>query len=189
MVKKGRFREDLFHRLNVIKIQIPKLSERQEDIPQLAHHFLAMAAKEMNTDPKQLLPETSAFLSGLAWPGNVRQLENTCRWLTVMASGHDIHITDLPAELQSQTNSESLNHNQNWEQALRSWANLELTKGHSRLLDDAVPAFERILIETALQHTAGRRRDAATLLGWGRNTLTRKIRELDMQLEEKEALL
>ena len=189
LVKKGRFREDLFHRLNVIKIQIPKLSERQEDIPQLAHHFLAMAAKEMNTDPKQLLPETSAFLSGLAWPGNVRQLENTCRWLTVMASGHDIHITDLPSELQSQTNSESLNHNQNWEQALRSWANLELTKGHSRLLDDAVPAFERILIETALQHTAGRRRDAATLLGWGRNTLTRKIRELDMQLEEKEALL
>ena len=186
LVKEGRFREDLFHRLNVIRIQIPKLSERQEDIPQLANHFLASAAKEMNTDPKHLLPETATFLSNLAWPGNVRQLENTCRWLTVMASGHDIHITDLPTELQSQSDGESTNQNQSWEQALRNWANLELSKGNTRLLDEVVPTFERILIETALQHTAGRRRDAATLLGWGRNTLTRKIKELDMHFEEKD---
>lgn len=186
LVKEGRFREDLFHRLNVIRIHIPKLSERREDIPQLAAHFLNLAAKEIGTDPKLLRPETENFLSQMPWPGNVRQLENTCRWLTVMASGREIHVSDLPLDLQNQ-GSENSSTNGNWEQALRNWADIELTRGITRLLDNAVPTFEKIMIETALKHTAGRRRDAAELLGWGRNTLTRKIKELDMDASYQEA--
>ena len=178
LVSENRFREDLFHRLNVIRIHIPKLSDRREDIPQLAEHFLNQAGKELSTEPKQLRPETTEYLSRLNWPGNVRQLENTCRWLTVMASGREIHITDLPPELQLQRmETESGN---NWEKALKNWANQQLSCGSQKLLDTAVPTFEKIMIETALSHTRGRRRDAADLLGWGRNTLTRKIKELQI---------
>lgn len=178
LVTEGRFREDLFHRLNVIRIHIPKLADRREDIPQLAEHFLTEAAKELNTDPKQLRPETIEYLSRLSWPGNVRQLENTCRWLTVMASGREIHISDLPPELQAQTTQPETGNN--WEKALKNWANQQLSCGSEKLLDTAVPTFEKIMIETALAHTSGRRRDAADLLGWGRNTLTRKIKELQI---------
>ncbi|GGU61368.1 nitrogen regulation protein NR(I) [Pseudomonas laurentiana] len=188
LVQAGKFREDLFHRLNVIRIHIPRLSDRREDIPTLARHFLSRAAQELAVEPKLLKPETEEFIRNLPWPGNVRQLENTCRWITVMASGREVHIGDLPPEL--------LNLPQdaapvtNWEQALRQWADLALARGQSNLLDSAVPSFERIMIETALKHTAGRRRDAAVLLGWGRNTLTRKIKELGMNVaggEEDEA--
>jgi two-component system nitrogen regulation response regulator GlnG len=121
-------------------------------------------------------------MSKLDWPGNVRQLENTCRWLTVMAPGREIHIADLPPEILEQQ-SESGVVSGNWEQALRGWAEKELARGHERLLDEATPAFERIMIEAALKQTLGRRRDAAELLGWGRNTLTRKIKELGMFVE------
>ena len=179
LVKEGKFREDLFHRLNVIRVHLPKLAERREDIPKLAMHFLSVAAHELNVEPKILLPETAEYMTGLEWPGNVRQLENTCRWLTVMASGREILINDLPPELLE--SKQSANTGSNWEDALRMWADQELAKGHRGLLDDAVPNFERIMIETALKHTAGRRRDAAELLGWGRNTLTRKIKELGME--------
>jgi len=183
LVKEGRFREDLFHRLNVIRIHIPRLSERREDIPRLANHFLVKAAEELNTDPKILRPETVEYLSILPWAGNVRQLENACRWATVMASGREIHVDDLPPELlQENETKESSN---NWEQALRNWATQQLNIGQEKLLDRAIPAFERIMIETALKHTLGRRRDAAELLGWGRNTLTRKIKELEMDFEEE----
>jgi len=183
LVSENRFREDLFHRLNVIRIHIPKLSDRREDIPQLTEHFLNQAGEELNTEPKQLRPETIEYLSRLNWPGNVRQLENTCRWLTVMASGREIHINDLPPELQLQ-NTE-LESGDNWEKALKNWANQQLSCGSQKLLDTAVPTFEKIMIETALSHTSGRRRDAADLLGWGRNTLTRKIKELQIsQVDE-----
>jgi len=178
LVNEGRFREDLFHRLNVIRIHLPKLSERREDIPRLAGHFLKLAAEELGVEAKQLKPETDEYLTTLPWPGNVRQLENCCRWLTVMASGREIHITDLPPELQSQTTIKGAR--QDWQDALREWAERELKKGQNGLLDTAVPTFERIMIESALKQTAGRKRDAAVLLGWGRNTLTRKIKELDM---------
>ncbi|WP_313087858.1 nitrogen regulation protein NR(I) [Pseudomonas sp.] len=178
LVQAGKFREDLFHRLNVIRIHIPRLSDRREDIPTLAGHFLANAAKELAVETKLLKPETEEYLQNLPWPGNVRQLENTCRWITVMASGREVHVDDLPPELLSQP-ADAMPSN-NWEQALRHWADQALARGQSNLLDEAVPAFERIMIETALKHTAGRRRDAALLLGWGRNTLTRKIKELGM---------
>jgi two-component system nitrogen regulation response regulator GlnG len=180
LVQAGKFREDLFHRLNVIRIHIPRLADRREDIPTLARHFLSRAALELAVEPKLLKSETEDYLRNLPWPGNVRQLENTCRWITVMASGREVHVDDLPPELLSQPQDSAPI--SNWEQALRHWADQALGRGQSNLLDSAVPAFERIMIETALKHTAGRRRDAAVLLGWGRNTLTRKIKELGMNI-------
>ena len=181
LVQAGKFREDLFHRLNVIRIHIPRMSDRREDIPTLARHFLSRAAQELAVEPKLLKTETEDYLKNLPWPGNVRQLENTCRWITVMASGREVHISDLPPELLSLPQDAAPV--TNWEQALRQWADQALARGQSNLLDSAVPSFERIMIETALKHTAGRRRDAAVLLGWGRNTLTRKIKELGMKVD------
>ena len=180
LVRDGKFREDLFHRLNVIRIHIPRLADRREDIPALARHF-SRAAQELAVEPKLLKAETEEYLKNLGWPGNVRQLENTCRWITVIASGREVHIDDLPPELLTQPQDSAPA--ANWEQALRQWADQALGRGQSNLLDSAVPAFERIMIETALKHTAGRRRDAAVLLGWGRNTLTRKIKELGMNVD------
>ena len=181
LVQAGGFREDLFHRLNVIRIHIPKLAERREDIPALAQHFLARAAQELAVEPKVLKPQTQDYLRNLPWPGNVRQLENTCRWITVMASSREVLIEDLPPEMLTQHQDSAPDGH--WEHSLRTWADQELARGVSNLLDIAVPAFERIMIETALKHTAGRRRDAAQLLGWGRNTLTRKIKELGMNID------
>ena len=181
LVHAGKFREDLFHRLNVIRIHIPRMSDRREDIPTLARHFLSRAAQELAVEPKLLKSEPEEYLKTLPWPGNVRQLENPCRWITVMASGREVHISDLPPELLSLPQDSAPV--TNWEQALRQWADQALARGQSNLLDSAVPAFERIMIETALKHTAGRRRDAAVLLGWGRNTLTRKIKELGMKVD------
>ncbi len=185
LVHAGSFREDLFHRLNVIRVHLPKLSDRREDIPKLTRYFLKKAADELAVEPKELRPETEEYMSAMPWPGNVRQLENTCRWLTVMASGRDIHVSDLPPELLEQDNSSPTG--STWQEALRKWADQELKKGKSAILDQAVPEFERIMIDTALSHTGGRRRDASLLLGWGRNTLTRKIKELGMGGDEDEA--
>lgn len=185
LVEQGRFREDLFHRLNVIRVHLPKLAERREDIPRLARHFLGTSAEELNVEPKILAAETEAYICNLAWQGNVRQLENTCRWLTVMATGREVLVSDLPPELMEQTDEQAVV-GSNWEQGLRNWADQQLSLGQRGLLDTAVPAFEKIMIETALKHTAGRRRDAAELLGWGRNTLTRKIKELGMDDEKSD---
>jgi two-component system nitrogen regulation response regulator GlnG len=160
------------------------MSERREDIPRLTRHFLSSAAEELDVEPKILSSEAEEFLCRLNWPGNVRQLENTCRWITVMASGREVHISDLPPELLEIPQSESSSNN--WQDDLKTWADQELSMGTKDLLSIAVPTFERIMIETALKHTNGRRRDAALLLGWGRNTLTRKIKELDMNESEDE---
>ena len=181
LVKDGDFREDLFHRVNVIRIHIPKLSERREDIPRLARHFLQRAARELGVEAKTLHKDTERYMSSLGWPGNVRQLENACRWLTVMASGREVLVDDLPPELKQQEARPETGGD--WEKGLRLWADRALSSGGKGILDEAVPAFERAMIEVALKHTGGRRRDAATLLGWGRNTLTRKIKELGMEDE------
>ncbi|MFM1897471.1 MAG: hypothetical protein RLZZ385_2545 [Pseudomonadota bacterium] len=176
LVEQHLFREDLFHRLNVIRIHIPRLRDRREDIPRLAKHFLRRAAEELDVEPKVLRPETEKYLTGLSWPGNVRQLENFCRWITVMASSREVHLNDLPPEFAEQELQRS--DSGSWTQALEAWADQELSLGNTAILDQAVPLFERTMIDIALKHTAGRRRDAAALLGWGRNTLTRKIKEL-----------
>jgi two-component system nitrogen regulation response regulator GlnG len=178
LAAEGRFREDLFHRLNVIRVHLPPLRERREDIPLLMQHFLEQAAKELGGEPKVLLPDAVELVKRLDWRGNVRQLENTARWLTVMASGREIHVEDLPPELRHE--APAATSGSDWRAALRAWARLELRDGSAPLLDEALPAFETALIETALEHTGGRRRDAAVKLGWGRNTLTRKIKELGL---------
>lgn len=178
LVEENRFREDLFHRLNVIRIHIPKLGDRREDVAKLAQHFFHKAAKELEVETKILLPETENYLCNLDWPGNVRQLENTCRWITVMASGREVHMEDLPPELME--SKSEISPSGDWEKALRHWADQALARGQNDILSEAVPTFEKALIETALKHTAGRKRDAANLLGWGRNTLTRKLKELGM---------
>ncbi len=180
-VQAGRFREDLFHRLNVIRINLPALRQRREDIPPLLRHFLQSAARELEVEPKQLRPEVEKFLCQLDWPGNVRQLENVCRWLTVMASGQAIHLADLPSELCEQTAERADNTPQAWDKALHQWASQHVGDRHPPLLDTALPAFERTLIKVALAHTGGHRQEAARLLGWGRNTLTRKIKELNLE--------
>ena len=180
LVQRGDFREDLFHRLNVIRIHIPKLSERREDIPRLMKYFFQQAAKELGGETKILLPEAEAFLVGLEWPGNVRQLENCCRWITVMASGREVHLSDLPPELGTGTSKPEANGESEWPDLLYRWARNELVQGKQQILQQAVPAFEKVMIDVALQHTQGRKRDAAELLGWGRNTLTRKIKDLGL---------
>lgn len=182
LVAQGRFREDLFHRLNVIRIHIPPLRERRQDIGLLMRHFLYQSAKELGTEVKSLKPEAEAFLSNLKWPGNVRQLENTCRWLTVMASGREIHIEDLPPELmQTATETAGELERGDWESQFRSWVKQQLNAGKVDIAKQAIPSVETLLIESALTHTHGRKHEAAQLLGYGRNTLTRKIKELDIK--------
>ncbi len=178
LVQQGGFREDLFHRLNVIRIHLPALRERRQDIPLLMRHFLDQAAQELGCKPKYLSPEAIACLQSFDWPGNVRQLENTARWLTVMAPGRQIHADDLPPEIRGAAREPTPAGA--WEQALRQWAAQRLHAGGMRLLDEALPLFERTLIQLALEQTAGRRQEAARLLGWGRNTLTRKLKALGL---------
>jgi two-component system, NtrC family, nitrogen regulation response regulator GlnG len=178
LVKQGDFREDLFHRLNVVRIHIPSLRKRSEDIPMLLKYFLTVAAKEMEVEPKILQPSAEKFLCQLNWPGNVRQLENTCRWITVMASGQNVHLEDLPRELSlAEVNSDV---SDDWEKALTNMINRQLGAGNKAILDEIMPRFEQILIESALNFTGGRKQEAAAVLGWGRNTLTRKIKELGL---------
>ncbi|MEC7875633.1 MAG: nitrogen regulation protein NR(I) [Pseudomonadota bacterium] len=180
LVKEGRFREDLLHRLNVIRVHVPSLRERKTDIGELSKYFLNIAAKELGEEKKQLLSETESYLTNLPWPGNVRQLENFCRWITVMASGTEIHIDDLPPELKKDI--DIYDGNDSWESNFRKWVESSLSNGDIELLKNAAPLFETILIEEALKKTGGRRQDAAKLLGWGRNTLTRKIKQLNISL-------
>jgi two-component system nitrogen regulation response regulator GlnG len=183
LVAEGRFREDLFHRLNVIRIHIPPLRERSQDICLLMRHFLTQAANELNTEIKTLRPETEAFLMTLPWPGNVRQLENTCRWLTVMASGREIYLNDLPLELQQSTHDKLTASKGDWQSLLYDVVVQQLIASKAEIARDVIATVESILIKAALAHTAGKRYEAALLLGYGRNTLTRKIQELNLDKE------
>ncbi len=183
LVMAGRFREDLFHRLNVIRIHLPPLRERRQDIPLLLRHFLKEASLEIKSEAKVLRPDVEAYLCGLDWPGNVRQLENTCRWITVMAAGTDVHLDDLPPELlQPVREAPTLRADGDWQSALRQWVDDRLRLGHVNIAKDTIESAEGILITTALGATRGRRQEAAKLLGYGRNTLTRKIAELNLDV-------
>ncbi|WLP95362.1 sigma 54-interacting transcriptional regulator [Psychrobacter sp. M13] len=208
LVQQGKFREDLFYRLNVIRLPLPPLRDRREDIAELTSHFMHRASKQMNTTPKQLHPDAMRVMQNFAWRGNIRQLENVCLWLTVMTTGDMVLVEDLPPELLT-TIDESLpqmtatyndNNSDNnpspqlslqnisvasdstatsWQEALAKWATLSLQAGKTDILQTATPEFERILLNAALTHSGGKKNTAATLLGWGRNTLTRKLSLLE----------
>jgi two-component system nitrogen regulation response regulator GlnG len=177
-VQEGLFREDLLHRLNVIRIGVPPLRNRREDIAELLQHYLDVAAMELGVAPKILAEDAAAALAAFEWPGNVRQLVNACRRLTVLAAGREIALADIPGDLGGGSAATSP---LDWSNALASWASARLASGGPPLLEDAVPEFERTLIREALKAAKGGRQDAAKLLGWGRNTLTRKLKELGME--------
>ena len=176
-VAASQFREDLLHRLNVIRIDVPPLRQRREDVPELLRHYLDVAAIELGVAPKSLTEEAQAALVAFHWPGNVRQLVNACRRLTVVAAGREITRADIPADLGG---GSAASVSSDWSQALAGWAQGRLAAGDTRLLDEATPEFERTLIREALKTARGGRQEAARLLGWGRNTLTRKLKELGM---------
>jgi two-component system nitrogen regulation response regulator GlnG len=178
-VKLGLFREDLFHRLNVIRLRLPALRERPEDVPLLVKHFLLHSATELGVDPKQPTVAALKYLSSMSWSGNVRQLENVCHWLTVMAPGQNIDVADLPPELKE--DATKLASTNSWQEGLAAEVISALNRGEQNILEARANTFEKILITKALQHTGGRRIEAATLLGMGRNTLTRKIQELNIE--------
>jgi two-component system nitrogen regulation response regulator GlnG len=181
-VRQGLFREDLFHRLNVIRLRLPLLRERREDIPLLARHFLAKSARELGVEAKRLSEATLKYLTAQDFPGNVRQLENLCHWLTVMAPSVNIEVKDLPPELRAEAAPPAA---QGWVAALEKEVETLLNRGESGVLDELTRQFERALIAKALAHTGGRRIEASQLLGLGRNTLTRKIQELGIESDKK----
>src|SRR6201997_1014106 len=181
-VTRGLFREDLYHRLNVIRIELPPLRARSEDIPALLGHYMSVAAHELGVDVKLLAPEAEAKLSAYGWPGNVRELVNLCRRMSVLAPGSEVGVEDLPQELGEAASSGPTE--ADWAKALASWADRQAMSGKRPLLDEAQPEFERVLIRAALKRTQGHRQEAAKLLGWGRNTLTRKLKELGMDATE-----
>ena len=174
-VKSGAFREDLFHRLNVIRIALPPLRERKEDIPLLANYFLNKYSEELNSEPKILSTEVEELFRNLIWPGNVLQLQNLCHSLTVLSSAQEIVIADLPNDLIIQKKGPDLT----WNDMLETWASKELLNGEDHILNSTVPIFEKTLIKVALKASKGKKSEAAKLLGWGRNTLARKMQELD----------
>ncbi|MEO8386521.1 MAG: nitrogen regulation protein NR(I) [Betaproteobacteria bacterium] len=183
-VKEGLFREDLFHRLNVIRLRLPSLRERREDIPLLLKHFLAKSARELNVDAKRLSESALAFLSQQEFPGNVRQLENLCHWITVMAPAQSVELPDLPADMRgTAADKHAAPMDSNWRRALEREVTASLGRGEKEIFDVLNRSFEAALISKALEHTGGRRIEAATLLGIGRNTLTRKIQELGLGSE------
>ena len=180
-VKQGLFRDDLFHRLNVIRLRLPSLRERREDIPLLARHFLAHSARELGVEAKRLSESTLKYLVAQDFPGNVRQLENLCHWLTVMAPSVTIEVKDLPPELRAEVAPVATS----WVAALEKEVETQLNRGETGVMDELTRRFEKALIVKALAHTDGRRIEASQLLGLGRNTLTRKIQELGIESGKK----
>jgi two-component system nitrogen regulation response regulator GlnG len=176
-IAEGSFREDLYHRLNVITIHLPPLRERNDDIALLSRHFLRQAAHEMGLEEKYLTPETILELQKKAWPGNVRQLQNLCQQLCVMAPGEQILPVDLPASLKDKGSVNGLG--DSWSEALQNWTRKALFNGQTDLMSDARTELEKIILDCALEHTGGKRVEAARLLGLGRNTLTRKLKEFE----------
>jgi two-component system nitrogen regulation response regulator GlnG len=177
-VQEGRFREDLYHRLNVMRITTPPLRERREDIPMLVSHYLEKSSDELGVPRKSLSKKALALLERFDWPGNVRQLVNVTRRMILTAPGNEICEQDVPAEIAGTRGTHDSNE---WTVALSRWATSRLANGDDApLLEDAQPRFEKALIRAALQAAGGRKQDAAKLLGWGRNTLTRKIKELGL---------
>ena len=201
-VRQGLFREDLYHRLNVIRLRLPPLRERPEDIPLLTRHFLAKSARELGVEPKRLSPEALKFIQGLAFPGNVRQIENLCHWLTVLAPAQVVKVEDLPLEIRTEAAPSpaptlaaaaapapvavaapvmATASAADWLALLVDEVSRRLAAGEREVMDELGRQFEAAVIRTALRHTHGRRIEAASKLGVGRNTITRKIQELGLE--------
>ncbi len=183
-VRQGLFREDLYHRLNVIRLRLPPLRERREDVPMLVRHFLAKSARALGVEGKRLTDAALAFLAAQDWAGNVRQLENLCHWVTVMAPGQVVDVKDLPPETRAVAPAAAAPGESDWRRALEREVAARLARGQSGIVDPLTRDFESALILKALAHTGGRRIEAASLLGIGRNTLTRKIQELKIEPKE-----
>jgi two-component system nitrogen regulation response regulator GlnG len=183
-VKQGLFREDLYHRLNVIRLRLPPLRERHDDIPALARHFLAKSAHDLGVEGKRLTDAATQFLQAQEWPGNVRQLENVCHWLTVMAPGQVVDVKDLPPEVRGDAAATTAVEDGDWRRVLEREVAARLARGESDIADPLTRDFETVLIMKALQHTGGRRIEAAGLLGIGRNTLTRKVQDLKIDTKD-----
>jgi two-component system nitrogen regulation response regulator GlnG len=183
-VKQGLFREDLYHRLNVIRLRLPPMRERRDDIPALARHFLAKSARDLGVEGKRLTESAVQFLQAQEWPGNVRQLENVCHWLTVMAPGQVVDVKDLPPEVRGDAAASAAIEDGDWRRVLEKEVAARLARGESDIADPLTRDFETVLIVKALQHTGGRRIEAAGLLGIGRNTLTRKVQDLKIDTKD-----
>lgn len=179
-VKQGLFREDLFHRLNVIRLRLPALRERRDDIALLTKYFLTKSAKELGVESKRLSNTALAFIAQHPFPGNVRQLENLCHWITVMAPGQLVEVNDLPPDIRG--DKANFQTDSDWKRSLEREVTASLARGEKEIFDGLNKSFESALIVKALEHTGGRRIEAATLLGIGRNTLTRKIQELNLDV-------
>jgi two-component system nitrogen regulation response regulator GlnG len=185
-VREGKFREDLFHRLNVIRLRLPPLRERREDIPELARHFLNVCARGLGVPAKRISDQAMQILTQFDFPGNVRQLENFCHWLTVMAPGQTVEVSDLPADVraadlpQKHSHLSSLASSQTWQQLLAIEANTRLLRSDPEVWSALTRQFERTILQSSLEVCRGRRVEAAARLGMGRNTITRKLRELGM---------
>lgn len=189
LVDEGKFISDLYYRLNVIHINMPPLRDRNNDIPMLAKHFLAKSAQENDQEPKKLTSEVLVFLCRQPWPGNVRQLKNLCKYLTIMVTGRDIQLSDLPSEFLQARNQQTKvttsiagtsKEPTSWQEQLRNWVDGRLRAGEHDILSEATPEFERVMLEAALAFTSNHKQESAKLLGWGRNTLTRKLKELNI---------
>ena len=187
-VRQGLFREDLMHRLNVVRLRLPALRERPDDIAALARHFLLKSARDLATEPKVLTEDAIKALTLFAFPGNVRQLENICHWLTVMAPGQRVDVADLPPEVLEAPMATGATGELDWHQALDRELAQALARGERNVGDRLEQEFEKILIRRALAHTGGHRMEAAAWLGWGRNTLTRKIQEFGMEPELRKGM-
>ncbi len=176
------FREDLFHRLNVITIHLPPLRERENDILLLAKFFFNQSANELKTHTKYLNEETQEYFKKLNWTGNIRQLRNICHWLTVMSPGKEIGVSDLPAEILKENIYNKISNN--WEDSLRLVFKNDLSNGIENLYDVYIQKLERTIIKASLEYCGGKKINAASILGIGRNTITRKIKELDISSDE-----
>jgi two-component system nitrogen regulation response regulator GlnG len=180
LVETGKFREDLYHRLNVVKIDLPPLRERKQDIQLLTQYFLQTVASEMTVPQKKLKSEVIILLQNHSWPGNVRELENLCRWLTVMATGINLGVTDLPANFKNETHNK-----QDWKVLFESFIEDELVSKNHKSMVKCQQEFEQLLLSTVLKHTHGHRQKTAEILGWGRNTVTRKLKNITQKNHKK----
>ena len=187
-VRQGLFREDLMHRLNVVRLRLPPLRERPDDIAPLARHFLVKSGRDLAVEPKALSEDALKALTQFAFPGNVRQLENICHWLTVMAPGQRIEVADLPPEVREAPGPTNDAGDPDWQHALDRELLQALVRGERNVGDRLEQEFEKTLIRRALAHTGGHRMEAAAWLGWGRNTLTRKIQELGLEAELRKGM-